>query len=150
MNNLLKKILGTTESEADARHDVKMATSALLLEMAASDGDCSAQEQQLIVDILQDKFGLSSADAAELLEMAEAERQTSIDLWHFTNEINVNFSKAEKLMVIEAIWQVIYADGRLDKYEDYLVHQLARLMRIDHEDMIAAKLKVRDAQGSLP
>jgi uncharacterized tellurite resistance protein B-like protein len=43
--------------------------------------------------------------------------------------------------VMENIWRVIYADGRLDKYEDHIVHKLATILRIPHSRMIEAKLK---------
>ena len=46
------------------------------------------------------------------------------------------------LLAIEMIWQVAYADGRLDSHEDYLVHKLATLLRLDHKQLIEAKLKI--------
>jgi uncharacterized tellurite resistance protein B-like protein len=43
------------------------------------------------------------------------------------------------------IWKVVFSDGRLDKYEDYLVHNLADLLRLDHSQLIDAKLRIRKA-----
>ena len=42
------------------------------------------------------------------------------------------------------LYDLIYADGVLDKYEDYLVRQLAKLLRLSHGEMIEAKVKVLD------
>jgi uncharacterized tellurite resistance protein B-like protein len=46
--------------------------------------------------------------------------------------------------MMEALWRLIYADGVLDKYEDYLVRQLATLLGLAHGEMIEAKVKVLD------
>jgi uncharacterized tellurite resistance protein B-like protein len=49
----------------------------------------------------------------------------------------------EKLQIIENVWRIAYADGRLDKHEDYLVHKLATLLRLSHKQLIEAKLKAK-------
>ena len=68
----------------------------------------------------------------------------SIDLWQFTNLINQNYSTDEKLQIIETMWKIVYADGRLDKHEDYLVHKLSNLLRLTHKQLIDAKLRVKN------
>ena len=59
-----------------------------------------------------------------------------------TNLINQNYSIEEKIRIIEMIWKLAYTDGKLDKHEDYLVHKLARLLRLTHKQLIEAKFKV--------
>jgi len=46
------------------------------------------------------------------------------------------------------VWKVIYADGKLDKHEDHLAHKLSSLLKLNHKQLIDAKLKVRDGEGS--
>lgn len=77
------------------------------------------------------------------LKIARTKREESIDLWEFTHLINKNYSKEEKKKIVEAVWKVIYADDKLDSYEDHLVHKLARLLRLDHSDLIDANLKIK-------
>ncbi len=88
------------------------------------------------------EFGLTDEVAQGLVEMAELELKASVDLWQFTSLINTNYSPDEKIRLIELVWRVIYADGRLDKHEDYLVRKMAALLRLSHKEMIDAKLKV--------
>ena len=45
--------------------------------------------------------------------------------------------------MLEAVWRVVYADGRIDKHEDYLVHQLANLLRLRHKELIDAKIRTK-------
>ena len=131
-----------TGSGEGTGHDVRVATCALLLEMADIDGEFSADERRNILTILGTDYHLSAEYATELAEAARQEVEGSIDLWRFTNLINRNYSPAEKMRVIELVWEIAYADGRLDKHEDYLVHKLAKLLHLPHQQLIEAKLKV--------
>jgi len=124
-------------------HDIRIATCALLLEMSHIDGKFSASERERILSILKRNFDLSDEHATALLEASNEELKGSIDLWQFTNCINQNYSTEEKLRVVEMVWDLVYADGKLDKHEDYLVHKLATLLRLTHKQLIEAKMKVK-------
>ena len=123
---------------------VQVATCALLLEVAHSDGHYKAVEASVVHALLAEKFNLSSAAVADLIDYAHDHRAESLDLFQFAREINAHFSREEKLDVMEGIWRVIYADGSLDRYEDALARQLATLLRLDHKDVIDRKLKILD------
>ncbi len=144
MLTLIKKMLGPrSPSEAeDPSERVRVAACALLLEMAHSDEEFHPVEQTLVRDLLQHRFDLSDAATAELIELAQGARQESLDLYHFAREINANFSMEEKLEMVESLWRIVYADGLLDAYEEYLMRQLTKLLRISHRQMIEAKLKI--------
>ena len=126
---------------------VAIAVCALLLEMAHADDQFNKLEEANILTILKKKHHLSDEDAHKLLHLAEMEREESLDLWQFTNLINQNYSKFEKRGVVETLWQVIYADGKADKHEEYLMRKLVYLLNIPHEEMIAAKLQAREKGG---
>jgi uncharacterized tellurite resistance protein B-like protein len=125
------------------RRRIMVATCALLLEIAAIDGEFSDDEQKIILSILKNDYMMSENEAASLLDTAQAQREGSIDLWRFTNLINQNYSEEERIRVIELVWKVIYADGRLDGHEDHLVHGLANLLRLSHSQLIGAKLRIK-------
>jgi uncharacterized tellurite resistance protein B-like protein len=122
---------------------IMVATCALLLEIAAIDGEFSADEQEVILSILKNDYKMSENEATSLIDTARAQREGSIDLWCFTNLINQHYSEKERIRVIELVWKVIYADGRLDGHEDQLVHSLAVLLRLSHSQLIEAKLKAK-------
>lgn len=121
---------------------VQVATCALLLEVAHSDGHYQAVEAKVVHDLIGKKFNLSAAAVAELVDYSHQHREESLDLFQFAREINAHFSREEKADVMEGIWRVIYADGTLDKFEDALARQMATLLRLDHKDVIERKLKV--------
>jgi uncharacterized tellurite resistance protein B-like protein len=148
MKNLLKKFFAKARDETsvgkkvETSHDVRIATCALLLEMANIDDEFSEEEKEGIVEVLKNNYQLSADHAAAFIKAAEDELEKSIDLWQFAKLINENYSTEEKIKVIETVWQVIYTDGILNKHEDYLVHKLAKLLRLSHKQLIEAKLKV--------
>ena len=76
------------------------------------------------------------------------ELKGSIDLWQFTNLINQNYSLEEKIRIIEMVWKIAYADGKLDKHEDYFLHKLSNLLRLTQKQLIEAKLKILNDSGT--
>ena len=123
-------------------HDLKVAACALLVEMARIDETFTAQETEMVVQILKNRYGLSDAHAQALIDEAEKELVESVDLWQFARLINENYSRDEKIGIIETLWQVVFVDGKLDKYEDYLMHKMQKLLRLSHKELIDAKLKI--------
>ncbi len=148
MIDLVKSFFGKRSAsagpshETQGVHDVRVATCALFLEMANIDEEFSDSERERILSILREHFGLSDEHAAELMGLARRELDRSIDLWQFTNLINENYTKEEKTRIIEMVWEIVYTDDKLDQHEDYLVHKLAKLLRLSHEQLIDAKLKI--------
>jgi uncharacterized tellurite resistance protein B-like protein len=144
----LKQIFANVPAASDSGekienpHDIRVATCALFLEMANIDGEFDEKERGSIMKILAKEYDLSGEDAAELTRAADDERKGKIDLWQYTNLINRNYSDDEKIRVVEMLWRVVYSDGRMDAHEDYLVHKLAKLLRLNHDQLIDAKLKV--------
>jgi uncharacterized tellurite resistance protein B-like protein len=65
-----------------------------------------------------------------------------VDLWQFTKLINENYSNEEKIKIIEILWQIVYVDGKMDQHEHYLMNKLQNLLRLTHDQLITAKLKV--------
>jgi len=127
----------------ETSHDIRIATCALFLEMSNIDREFSKTERENIISIMKKHYDLSDEYVVTLLEASHEELKGSIDLWQFTNLINQNYSMEEKLRIIEVIWRVAYTDGKLDKHEDYLVHKLAKLLRLSHKQLIEAKVKVK-------
>jgi len=148
MIDLVKKFFGKGISDfpndqaKEQPHDMRVATCALFLEMANIDGEFNDSERENILLKLKKDYHLSEEYADALLEASNEELKGSIDLWRFTNLINQNYPVEEKMEIIEMIWKIAYADGVLDKHEDYLVHKLAKLLRLDHKQLIQAKLKI--------
>jgi uncharacterized tellurite resistance protein B-like protein len=121
---------------------LQIATCVILLEAVTADSHFSIEESDKIVDLLTDKFKLSRSEVDQLINISKKQREEQPDIWHFTNLINEELSIDEKFKLMEMVWQAIYSDGTLDKYEHYLSHKLRRLLNIQHSKFIELKKKV--------
>ncbi|WP_321392689.1 TerB family tellurite resistance protein [uncultured Desulfuromusa sp.] len=144
---MLKRLLQvfsepTTQVEATSEERIPLAAAVLLLEIANTDGEFHPDEQDMLGALLKEHFSVSEESLGDLLKLAEETRQSSHDLHQFTREINKAFTQGEKEQIIEALWQLVYADGRLDRYEDALMRQLGSLIGLSHRQLIEAKLRV--------
>ncbi len=144
MLDFIHRALGGPDEASPSRRegDVRVAACALFLEMACIDAEFSDVERERILQIVQDEFGLEREHAEAIENEARAQRGRSTDLWRFTSLINENYDEADRVRVVEMLWRIVYADGRVDAHEDYLVHKLARLLRLTHRQLIDAKLRV--------
>ena len=143
IDSFFSKYLNKKGGKVQRAHNIEAATCAVLLEIAKIDEEFTNEEQKIINNILKKKFSLTDEEVKNLIKLTSEELKESSDLWHFTNTINKNFSKEQKVQLIEHIWQIIYSDKHLKGHEDYLVHKLQRLMWLDHKDLIDAKTKVK-------
>lgn len=130
-------------SSVDSEHRVHLAASVIFLEMAATDSSISDDELSEISRILRTHYALKPEEVKNLMENARAARNKAVDIYGFTRILNDECSYDEKLRLIEQVWRIVYADGKLDMHEDHLVHKIARLLHINHQDMIDAKLTAR-------
>ena len=128
--------------EISREEKLESATCALLLEVAGSDDEFSADECDHIIKTLCNRFSLTQEQAEELVETANARRAQSFDIWKFTNEINETCTIDEKKDILAEVWRVIYADGSLTAHEDHIAHKLARLLNLTHPELIQAKMRV--------
>ena len=145
MINALKKLFEAPaqESEADRQQRMRLAAAALLIETARADFSQEASEQAALEQLLSTSLQLDPAAVRELLEAASNRLDDSTSLYEFTRVINDYYSATQKLELIGAMWRVAYADGDLDKYEEYLIRQVAELTYVPHADYIRAKLEAR-------
>jgi len=140
---LLKNLTAEPDLEADEKFDrVQIATCVILLEVAKYDFEFSSIEKETTKAILKHEFSISEEAIEDLMKIAEEKREESVDLWEFTNIINQHFSREDKIKMMESAWKIIYADEKLDKYEDHYIHVLAGLLRLRHNELIEAKLRV--------
>lgn len=132
------------ESSQDRETKLKVATCVILLEAATADSNFSSEEQGKIIEILKSRFAMDDEAVKELIDESESQRQGSTDLWYFTNLINENLDNDEKYNLMEQVWEVIYSDGTLDKFENYIAHKLLNMLNLDHSRFIDLKMKVKN------
>ncbi len=144
MKKILLKFLAierVTVNPVDLDHALEVATAVLLVEVTRADFAVVPAEQVRLRQLLEQQFRLSEAELDALLDQAEADADRLVSLQHVTRLINENYDHAMKLRVIEMMWQMVYADGEKDRYEEHLIRQVAELLYVSHSEFIQARHK---------
>lgn len=122
--------------------DARLALSALLVRIARSDGDYDAAEVARIDRILATRYGLSPFEAVELRREAETLEAEAPDTVRFTRAIKDAVAYEERAGVVEALWDVVLADGQRDHEEDSLLRLVANLLGVNDRDSALARQRV--------
>ncbi|HRD92322.1 MAG TPA: TerB family tellurite resistance protein [Accumulibacter sp.] len=141
---------GTRQTDAAGEHALQIATAALLLEVMRMDARIADRERDAVAAALRQQFGLGATEIDSLLALAEDEARQASGYYQFTSLINKTCDAAQKLRIVENMWQVALADGHLDAHESHLMRKIGNLLHIGHADYIAAKQRARAATGVPP
>lgn len=119
--------------------DQRTALAALLVRIANSDGHYAPEEAARIDRILASRYGLSDAEAAETRAHAEELERGAPDTVRFTRAVKDTVPYEERLGVVEALWQVVLADGVRDPEEDAQLRLVASLLGVTDQDSALAR-----------
>lgn len=128
------------DSPETLQHQLHLAAAALLMETARADFTQDAEEQAAMQQVLVETLKVTQAELEEVLALAEERVDEATSLYQFTRLINDHYTPAKKIELVEAMWRVAFADGRIDKYEEHLIRQVADLIYVSHGDFIRCKL----------
>lgn len=140
-----KQLFATPEEQPQTDNSaerLKIATCVVLLEVAQIDEEFTDDERHQIVGILQKRYELSEEDAHELLDASTQSREQSVDLWHFTNQLNQQCTNEEKMLIVEEVWRVVFADNGIHGNESAFMRQLGSLLNLGPQHIIEAKVKI--------
>ena len=141
LRSLLRK---PGDERGDAGPDpVAVAACALLLEIGNADGLLDPEEGERILRHAREDLGIPDADVREVMRVAEEQRRDSVDLYQFTRRLTENFTREQRLRLIEAMWGVVYCDGELSAVESQLARRVAELLGFQHPEVQAAKERVK-------
>lgn len=137
---------GAPEARA-ARHsheELKIAAAALMVEAAQLDDSFDARERDKIRELVTERFELAPEEGDSLIEVAEARVAESSQLHGFTRVVKSAFTPEERIELLEMLWEVVYADGKLHHYEANLMRRLTGLLQVSDRDAGAARKRVRE------
>tara|TARA_B100000073_G_scaffold247644_1_gene207971 strand:- start:1209 stop:1634 length:426 start_codon:yes stop_codon:yes gene_type:complete len=138
MFNLFKK----KESDAPQNKISILSIACLLIHAARIDNNYSSHEKKIIKETLI-KLGASNEDMVGLIEKAEILEKDSNQILEFTKEAK-NLEEEKKLILLEALWTIIYSDENVDMYEENLMRRLCGLLYLDKNLVGNIKEKVKN------
>ena len=139
MFNFFKKNKIVKDASNSPDFEIELTAAVLAYEIARSDGEISKNELALLMKEIELIAKKVNKDKKEIYRIIEIYSEDSISFYDFIEDINQNYSKDEKLSLLEFMWKIAYADGKLDVDEERLVRRVADLIRI--KDIEVLKLK---------
>lgn len=143
MLSVLKRLRESLAAAADTAAapftDLQLAAAVLLLEVGSSDFEHHPDEKAAALRALGFAFGLNEEQLAILYEQALSSADNAISLYEFIAVINRECGREQKMSLLEDLWRVAFADGRLDKYEDHRIRRIAELLHMPHRAFIQSK-----------
>ena len=137
---------GATQQDRFEESDYRVAAAALLIHLAGSDGAIVPRERERLYSVVRQRFALDDAAAKDLIEEATVAEGDAVDLYRFTSLLNRSLDEQGRRRVIEMMWELVFADGRVDEFEDNLIWRVADLLHVPSRERIALRQQV--AQGS--
>jgi uncharacterized tellurite resistance protein B-like protein len=132
------------------QNDYRLAAAALLVHTAEIDGNMSDTERRQLQAVLQHRFELTEADTQALISEATEAEHEAIDLYHFTTVINRSLDENGRQRIVQMMWEIVYADGRVSEFESNLIWRAADLLGISSRERIEIGRRVASEQGHEP
>ena len=140
-NNLFKKNQIEDLVEDDS---VLLSAIALLLEVSLADEIMDISEVETLKYVLLKEFDVEQTKIDDLISNAKKNQNSSTSLYEFTRKINDDYKFEDKKNLILSMWKIAFADGNIDKYEEYVIRKVSDLIYISHPDFIESKQLARE------
>jgi uncharacterized tellurite resistance protein B-like protein len=150
MINRIKALLagsGPGEPDRHPEEELRLAAAALLVEAARMDGKFDADERATVARLLRERFELNDIEATTLVAEAEEAVEETGQLYAFTRVVKDRYSDAERIGMIEMLWEVALADGQVDHFESNLLRRVGGLIFVSDRARGAARKRVMARLG---
>ena len=138
MFNFFKKKNKSIENKKN-NFEVELTASILAYEIARSDGDIAESELTLLHDEIKKISAKVGKKEERIMEIIEVYSKNSVSFNEFINDINKDYTKEDKLSLIQFLFDVAYADKILEVNEERLIRRIADLINI--KDIEVLKIK---------
>ena len=137
MFNLFKK-----EEELEKNNISVISLASLLIHAARIDESYTENESKIIRETLI-KLGANNNDIDDIIKKAEVAEKNSNQILEFTKEAK-NLTEKDKLLLVEALWDIIYSDKNVDMYESNLMRRLSGLLYLDKRQVGDIQEKIKN------
>ncbi len=134
-----------TGAEPLAREPVdesRLAVASLMIHVIGIDGAIGDAERRCFERLLEKHFQLDEAAVDELSEAARLADLEAVDLYRFTSILKRKVDLTGRLAIVELLWEMVFADGKVHEFEDNVVWRIADLLDIGTRDRVLIRKKV--------
>src|SRR3954468_5478467 len=120
----------------------RLAATALLIHVISLDGEPSEVERRKLHGLIESRFGLDPGTADRLIAAAPLVEGEAVALYHFTSVIMRAVNEEGRIRIVEMMWELVYADGKVSEFEENVVWRAADLLAVSSRDRIDLKHRV--------
>jgi uncharacterized tellurite resistance protein B-like protein len=143
LKNFIAELAGADASDKSfAEDDYRLAAAALLVHVAAADGETDEAERRRLKAVIEERFGLDDAATARLIEKAEQSDRDAVDFYQFTSILKRALDADGRLKVVEMMWDIAFADGEIHEFEENTVWRVAELLGVSTRDRVLLRQRV--------
>ena len=137
-----KSLIGDEEEAAAEAQQLQKAIATLLVRSLVIDGEETIEEAMKLVDLLKGQFELSDREAEDLFKEAKAAERDATDLFKFTNVVTDKMDRDGRISVLDMMFEIVAADGKVDVFEENLMNRASTLLRVPdyYRDEVRSKL----------
>ena len=122
---------------------LRLGIACLVQEARRVDDDHDARERPAAIDALIQMFGIDRGEAEKLLEQARDKASSLTSYYPIVSVIKRDLTLEERVLLIEVLWRVAYADGALHGHEDHFVRKIAHLLYVPNTQVMLARGRAR-------
>ena len=137
MFDFLKKKNKEKQNSSDETY---VEVACLLIRASKIDQNYTQNEKEIINKTLK-SLGVEENNVPKIVSEAEKLEADSNQILNFTRKVK-DVEKEKKLIIIEALWKIIYSDNNSDMYESNLMRRLTGLLYLDPKDVGDLKKKI--------
>ena len=123
-----------------ATFEIELTGAVLAYEIARSDGNISQDELSLLMEEVNLIAKKVDKDKEEIFKIIEMYSKDSVSFHDFIQDINENYTKDEKMKLINIAWKIARSDNEVDKYEEHRIRKISELLYLNHADFIKEKI----------
>ena len=129
----------------EKKFEIELTASLLAYEIARSDGDVAKSELSIILQELKKITPKVNKTEDDILKIIQNFSDNSVSFHDFIEDINKDYTKEDKLLLLTFLWSVAYADSILEVNEERLIRRIADLIHLKDVDVLKIKDKIKNS-----
>lgn len=133
---------GAKPQERFEDNDYRLAAAALMIHVIGIDGVVTDRERAMLHKVVQYRFNLDETETRTLVQEATEMEGEAVDLYRFTSLLNRSLDEEGRRRIVEMLWEMTYADGDANEFEDNVIWRIADLLNVPSRERIALRQQV--------
>ena len=131
-----------TKKQSKENNVSEVLIASLLVHAARIDENYTVNEKEIIKKTLL-KLGVKDIFISNIIDKAEEAEKDANQILEFTREAK-NLDQEKKIILVEALWSIIYSDDNADIFEANLMRRISGLLYLDNKLVGSIKEKLKN------